>query len=104
MPPMTIVYDLILEAVSYTHLMSIISLMFMLLASMNGANMFGRLARYFVLGSVVALPWIIDSVFNKRSAQLLKNIAAICYFAFFLYDNQIFSQDYKVISIWEFFA
>lgn len=84
--------------------MSIISLMFMLLASMNGANMFGRLARYFVLGSIIALPWIIDSVFNKRSAQLLKNIAAICYFAFFLYDNQIFSQDYKVISIWEFFA
>ena len=84
--------------------MSIISLMFMLLASMNGANMFGRLARYFVLGSVVALPWIIDSVFNKRSAQLLKNIVAICYFAFFLYDNQIFSQDYKAISIWEFFA
>lgn len=84
--------------------MSIISLMFMFLASMNGANMFGRLARYFVLGSIIALPWIIDSVFNKRSAQLLKNIAAICYFAFFLYDNQIFSQDYKAISIWEFFA
>lgn len=84
--------------------MSIISLMFMLLASMNGANMFGRLARYFVLGSVVALPWIIDSVFNKRSAQLLKNIAAICYFAFFLYDNQQFSQYYQSIPIWEFFA
>ena len=84
--------------------MSIISLMFMLLASMNGANMFGRLARYFVLGSVVALPWIIDSVFNKRSARLLKNIAAICYFAFFLYDNQMFSQYYQSIPIWEFFA
>lgn len=84
--------------------MSIISLMFMLLASINGANMFGRLARYFVLGSVVALPWIIDSVFNKRSARLLKNIAAICYFAFFLYDNQQFSQYYQSIPIWEFFA
>ena len=84
--------------------MSIISLMFMLLASMNGANMFGRLARYFVLGSIIALPWIIDSVFNKRSAQLLKNIAAICYFAFFLYDNQMFSQYYQSIPIWEFFA
>ena len=84
--------------------MSIISLMFMLLASMNGANMFGRLARYFVLGSIIALPWIIDSVFNKRSAQLLKNIAAICYFAFFLYDNQMFSQYYQSIPIWNFFA
>lgn len=83
--------------------MSTISLMFMLLASMNGANMFGRLARYFVLGSVVTLPWIIDHVFAKRSAQLLKIAAATCFFAFFLYDNQGFSQDYSAIPIWNFF-
>ena len=83
--------------------MSTISLMFMLLASMNGANMFGRLARYFVLGSVVTLPWIIDHVFAKRSAQLLKIAAAACFFAFFLYDNQEFSQYYSAISIWNFF-
>ena len=83
--------------------MSVISLMFMLLASMNGANMFGRLARYFVLGSVVTLPWIIDHVFAKRSAQLLKIAAAACFFAFFLYDNQGFSQDYSAIPIWNFF-
>ena len=84
--------------------MSVISLMFMLLASMNGANMFGRLARYFVLGSLIALPWIIDQVFDKRSAQSLKIAAAACFFAFFLYDNQGFSQDYSAIPIWDFFT
>ena len=77
--------------------MSIISLMFMLLASMNGANMFGRLARYFVLGSVITLPWIIDKVFDKRSAHFLKIVAIICFFAFFLYDNQEFGREYKAL-------
>ena len=84
--------------------MSIISLMFMLLASINGANMFGRLARYFVLGTVITFTWIINQVFNKYSAQLLKLAAVLCFFAFFLYDNQGFSQDYSSIPIWDFFG
>ena len=36
--------------------MSIVSFMFMLLASINGANMFGRMARYFELGDGVHVP------------------------------------------------
>ena len=83
--------------------MSVISLVFMLLGSMNGANMFGRMGNYFVLGAVVTLPWVIDQVFDKRSAQLLKIAAAACFFAFFLYDNQGFSQYYSAIPIWNFF-
>ena len=82
--------------------MSIVSLMFMLLAMMNGANMFGRLARYFVLGSVCTLPWILDRAFNPRSAQLIKLLAAVCFLGFFLYDNQGFSQGYYAISLTEF--
>lgn len=82
--------------------MSIVSLMFMLLAMMNGANMFGRLARYFVLGSVCTLPWILDRAFNPRSAQLMKLLAAVCFLGFFLYDNQGFSQAYYSISLTEF--
>lgn len=79
--------------------MSIISFMFMLLASMNGANMFGRLARYFVLGSVISMPWIIERAFDKRSASLLKIVASICFFCFFLYDNEGFSQSYSSIHL-----
>ena len=79
--------------------MSIVSLMFMLLAMMNGANMFGRLARYFVLGSVCTLPWILDRVFNARSARLIKLLAAVSFLGFFLYDNQGFSQAYHAISL-----
>ena len=70
--------------------MSTISLVFMLLGSMNGANMFGRLANYFVLGSVCTLPWIIDTIFNKNSANIVKISAAVCFLGFFLYDNQGF--------------
>lgn len=73
--------------------MSIISLMFMLLASINGANMFGRLARYFVLGSVCSLAWIIDKIFEKKSASIIKAIAVVCFFGFFLYDNQGFAYE-----------
>lgn len=82
--------------------MSMISLMFMLLASINGANMFGRLARYFVLGSVVVLPWIIDRAFYERSARLMKLIAVLCFLGFFLYDNQNFSHYYSAIHWAEF--
>lgn len=81
--------------------MSVVSLMFMLLASMNGANMFGRLARYFVLGSVVALPWIVDKVFEERSARWVKIAAALCFLGFFLYDNQNFSSYYSAIHLLE---
>lgn len=79
--------------------MSIISLMFMLLASINGANMFGRLARYFVIGSVCALPWIIDRAFNRSSARIVKLTAVVCFLAFFAYDNQQFGQYYQALTL-----
>ena len=79
--------------------MGMISLMFMLLASMNGANMFGRLARYFVLGPVCAMPWIIDKVFEERSIRWVKIIAAVCFLAFFLYDNQNFGYYYSAVDL-----
>lgn len=83
--------------------MSIVSLMFMLLALMNGANMFGRMARYFVLGTVCVLPWIFDKAFTPKSARVVKLLAAVCFLGFFLYDNQGFGQAYRSISLLQFF-
>ncbi len=79
---------------------SVISFMFMLLASMNGANMFGRLARYFVTYGVIVLPWIIDQVIAKNSAKWIKVLASFLFVAFYLYDI----KDYQryAISIFEF--
>lgn len=84
--------------------MSMISLMFMLLARMNGANMFGRLARYFVLGSVITLPWIVDSVFDAKSVSVVKMGAVLCFGGFFVLDNIGFSNAYHSITIFQLFS
>lgn len=79
--------------------MSILSFMFMLVATIGGANMFGRMANYFELGTICALPWLVDQIWDSRKQRLFKQIACICYFAFFLYDSQTFSSWYTMIQI-----
>lgn len=81
--------------------MSIIGMMFILMASMNGANMFGRLATYFVLGSVILFPNIIKYLFNKISANILYTLSTMCFLVFFLYDNLGFYR--SAISVFQFF-
>ena len=82
--------------------MSIVSLMFMLMATVNGANMFGRLATYFELGAACSLPWMIDQIFERRSARLVKLCATVCFLVFFLYDNWGFT--YHGVSFFAFIA
>ncbi|WP_279155094.1 EpsG family protein [Thomasclavelia cocleata] len=82
--------------------MSIISLMFMLLALMNGANMFGRFANYFVLGSICILPRIIVELFQLQSAKVIKFIAIVCFSIFFVYENLNFDETYQTMSLIEF--
>ena len=84
--------------------MSIISLMFMLLGSVNGANMFGRLATYFVYGDICMLGWIIDNVFSRRSKRLAYILSIILFTAFIAYDNSDFSTTggYSSISFFDF--
>lgn len=80
--------------------MCIISLMFILMASMNGANMFGRMATYFIIGAVVMFPNMINQLFNKLSANVVFTFAAVCFLGFFMYDNLGFYRE--AISILEF--
>jgi len=82
--------------------MSIISLIFMLLASMNGANMFGRMAIYFAFGTICLLPWIIKQLFAEGTVKFVQFCAVVLYLIFFIYDNQGFSQYYTSISVWSF--
>ena len=82
--------------------MSVISFLFCCMGAINAANMFGRSAIYFVLGAIIALPWMIEQVFVPKSAKLLKYVAGACYFAFFLVDMQYFVDGYRAISVWEF--
>ena len=79
--------------------MSVISLMFMLLGTVNGANMFGRVATYFELGAICMLPWCIRELFTPRSAQVVRIGGGLFFLVFFLYDNLGFSHSYATVTI-----
>lgn len=84
--------------------MSIVSLMFMMLARVNGANMFGRLATYFVFGNICLLGWVIGELFNERSRKVLYIVSIILFLGFIAYDNMDFATTggYSSIGIVEF--
>ena len=82
--------------------MSIVSFMFMLLASINGANMFGRMARYFEVGTIYMFPWMLRHLFNQRS-QIMVVVAYIGAFGLFAAYQYIgFDTSYHSITFFEF--
>ena len=80
------------ESTSANHVlvhMSIISLAFMIMGTQSGANMFGRMANYFELGTVCSLPWMLKQTFDERSYKLVRTIAILGFLGFFVYANAI---------------
>ena len=87
--------------------MSIISLACMFMGTQSGANMFGRMANYFELGTVCTLPWMLKQTFDERSHRLVCAVAVIGYLGYFLYANAIstdFGQIYRSMSLFQFVA
>lgn len=85
--------------------MSIISLAFMSMGTQSGANMFGRMATYFELGTLCCLPNMLGDIFARRSYRLISLLAAVCFFGFFVYANAVrlqFDQAYQAVSLWQF--
>ena len=82
--------------------MSIISLMFMMLGMMDGANMFGRSANYFEIGIICSLPAVIRELFTKQSVAIVVIIATCCFTGFYLYDTKAVSTEYRHKSITQF--
>lgn len=82
--------------------MSIVSFMLMLLASIDGANMFGRMARYFEIGTVCMFPWIIRHLYAYKPQRVALFFYVIAFFAFFAYGYQDFSASYHGITLWQF--
>jgi len=66
---------------------SIISFMFMLLASHGGANMFGRMATYFEPFIYLVLPWILLSAVHKKYKIFIIPVALLAYSFFFYYQT-----------------
>lgn len=85
--------------------MSIISFFILSIGLVQGANLYARMAAYFELGTTIALPWMIDKIFEERSARFMTLIAGGLYFIFFLYEfgiSKSFGTNYSAITLWEF--
>lgn len=82
--------------------MSIVCMIFMLLGTMNGANMFGRSANYFEMGIICSMPWIIKQLFTKQSVMIVSIVASICFISFYLYDNSGFDVNYSYKTPYDF--
>ena len=86
--------------------MSIASAFILTIGLIQAANLFARMAGYFEIATIVALPWMLYKCFTPQSANLLTLCASGLYFVYFWYENAInrgFDSDYVAISLWQFF-
>ncbi len=65
---------------------SVLTMALYLLASVTSGMYIGRLPIYTTLYGYIALPWLIDRIFETRSAQLVKLLMTALYLAFFYYQ------------------
>ena len=81
--------------------MSIISFMFMLLAAIDGANMFVRMARYFEVGTIYMFPWIIRHLFKQKSQKAVVTAYVGAFGIFAAYQYMGFDSAYSGITLLE---
>lgn len=68
---------------------SIITMAVYLVSMVTSGVYVGRLPIYTTLHGYMVLPWIIDQVFERSSAKLIKLLMIGCYFGFFYYQMGI---------------
>lgn len=87
--------------------MSIVSAFILTIGLVQGANLYARMAGYFELATAIALPWMIQKLFTRRSVRLVTVIATTLYFGYFFYEFAItksFGSSYSAITLWQFIA
>ena len=85
--------------------MSILSWLILMIGTVEGGNLFARMAGYFEWGTALALPWMIRKLFDEKSQQMVFCIAGVCYSVYFLYEFGVskgFGAQYRAISLWQF--
>ena len=65
---------------------SIVTMALYLVAAVSSGIYIGRLPIYTTLQGYIALPWMIDQIFEKRSAKLVRYLMYGAYLAFFYYQ------------------
>lgn len=66
--------------------MSLISAALYVLSSVTSGVYIGRLPIYCSLYGYIVMPWLIDTMFNERSAHIVKNLMIVLYLIFFYYQ------------------
>lgn len=65
--------------------LAILSAIFMVLALFGNPIFFGRIPQYFLIGTVVTMPLLIEKCFAQSNRKLFLAIAVICYIIYGLY-------------------
>ncbi len=82
--------------------MSILSMLFMCPGIRSGANLFGRMANYFEMGSLLCFPWMLRRTFTRESRRMATALAILCFLAYFFYANGIhmrFDSTYRMLFL-----
>lgn len=66
---------------------SIVTMAFYLISAVSSGIYIGRLPIYTTLQGYMALPWLIDQIFEKKSAQLLRLAMAALFCVFFFFQT-----------------
>ncbi len=85
--------------------MSVVAACILTIGLIQAANLFARMAANFEFAAALALPWMINKVFNKRSSHLVMVIAGLLYFSYFYYEFGIakdFGSGYSSVTLWQF--
>jgi hypothetical protein len=85
--------------------LSIVSAFILMIGLVQGANLYARMAGYFEVATIIALPWMIEKLFTKRSVQLVTGMASVLYFGYFCFEfvvSKNFNADYSAITLWQF--
>ena len=77
--------------------LSLISAMFMLLASFGGAVFMGRVSNYFLPFTMISIPYIIQQ-YPVSVAKTLKYLCVICYGLFWLYYYRSIPWNYDMLG------
>lgn len=65
---------------------SILTMALYLVSMVTSGIYVGRLPIYTTLHGYMVLPWVIDQMFEKESARLIKGLMVVCYLGFFYYQ------------------
>ena len=68
----------------------------------EGANLYGRMAGYFEIATVIALPYIIKKTFTEESAEFVTVSAVLLFLGYFCYEYSSFGTQYRAITLGRF--